>query len=144
MSFAMESEIFLSYQGTAQVPFISSSNHSDLTIISDYDITNWPVSDRCQSALGEIVDTHVVNPIPAYDINHKLINPNDYTTKLCGALVEVHFAIVHHQIKSTKKSIFNAVLREMIVLRPPIAIIRSPIKRKIGTSPSTMKKAKRA
>jgi hypothetical protein len=123
---------------------VSSSNQCyGLTSPSDYTITNWPVSERCQSALEELEDSHVVNPIPAFDIDHKLIDPNEYTTKLCGALVEIHFAIVHHQIKSANKSIFNAILRELIVLRPPITNIRSPIKRKIGASPSTVKKAKR-
>ena len=47
-------------------------------------------------------------------------------------------AFYHHRIKRTKRDVFNAVLREMIVLRPPSAMPKSPFKRpRLNLGPST-------
>ena len=66
----------------------------------------------------------------------------DYISKLSSMLVEVYFAVIYHQIKGYNKSIFNAILYEIIVLYPPITTIHTPIKYKIYFGPSTIKKAK--
>jgi len=101
---------------------------------------NWPVADRCKAELTNLAETHIINPLPAYGIDRKLIPPAQYETKLCGAVVEVHFAFFHHHIRRSKRHIFNAVLREMIniVLQPPSNMPSSPLKqRKLGAGPSS-------
>ncbi|KAG2748657.1 hypothetical protein P692DRAFT_20732882, partial [Suillus brevipes Sb2] len=78
-----------------------------------------------------------------YDIDRQLIPPTQYESKLCGAVVEVHFAFFHHHIRKSKRHIFNAVLRELIVLRPPSNMPSSPLKRRnIGTGPASDKPSK--
>ncbi|KAG0695959.1 hypothetical protein DFH29DRAFT_1004996 [Suillus ampliporus] len=95
---------------------------------SDFNMSSWPVADRCKDHLHELISTHNIQPLPAYDENHNLIPPIQYESKLKGVLVEVHMAICHHCIKSSKCDIFNAVLQELIVLAPPAAMPTSPFK----------------
>ncbi|KAG2339461.1 hypothetical protein BDR05DRAFT_1039141 [Suillus weaverae] len=113
------------------------------SLSSKYDLASWPVSDRCKGHLHELVPSHNIQPLPAYDENHKLILPSQYESKLKGALVEVHMAICHHRIKSSKRDIFNAVLQEIIVLAPPAAMPTSPFKRhRLNEGPSTKRRNK--
>ncbi|KAG2153133.1 uncharacterized protein EDB93DRAFT_1102872 [Suillus bovinus] len=101
------------------------------SLSSEYNMASWPVSDRCKGHLHELVSSHNIQPLPTYDENHKLIPPSQYESKLKGALVEVHMAICHHRIKSSRHDIFNAVLQEIIVLAPPAAMPTSPFKRRL-------------
>lgn len=96
----------------------------------DFDIATWPVADRCKGHLHGLVSTHIICPLPAYDLDHKLIVPSEYESKLKGALVEVHMAFGHHRIKSAKRDIFTAILRELTILSPPAAVPSSPFKRR--------------
>jgi hypothetical protein len=108
------------------------------SLSSEYNMASWPVSDRCKGYLHELMSSHNIQPLPAYDENHDLIPPSQYESKLKGALVKVHMAIYHHRIKSSKRDIFNAVLRELIVLAPPAAMPTSPFKRRrLNEGPST-------
>jgi hypothetical protein len=101
-------------------------------------MANWPVAERCKPQFEDLMQTHTINPLPAYDLDRKLIPPAQYESKLCGAVVEVHFAFFHHHIRSSKRHIFNAVLRDMIVLRPPSNMPSSPLKRrKLGAGPAS-------
>ncbi|KAG1727658.1 uncharacterized protein EDB91DRAFT_1086324 [Suillus paluster] len=63
---------------------------ADLT--SDFEMTNWPVAECCKSQLADLVQTHTINPLPAYSLDRKLMPPAQYKSKLCGAVIEVHFA----------------------------------------------------
>ncbi|KAG1854529.1 hypothetical protein F4604DRAFT_1802717 [Suillus subluteus] len=75
--------------------------------------------------------------------NHNLIPPIQYESKLKGTLVEVHMAICHHRIKSSRRDIFNAILRELIVLAPPAAMPTSPFKRRrLHKGPATEQRNK--
>ncbi|KAG2055899.1 hypothetical protein BDR06DRAFT_1043603 [Suillus hirtellus] len=77
--------------------------------------------------MPDIVSSHNIRPLPAYDENHILIPPLQYEAKLRGALVEVHMAFCH--TKKSKCDIFDAVLQELIVLLPPAPMPSSPFKR---------------
>jgi len=53
-------------------------------------------------------------------------------------------AFYHHRIKRTKRDVFNAVLRELIVLRPPATMPGSPAKRpRLNSGPSTEQQLKK-
>jgi hypothetical protein len=105
---------------------------------SEFNITTWPVAERCKGHLEDLVSTHDICPLPAYDENHVLIPPLQYESKLKGALVEVHMAFCHHRINKSKRDIFNCILRELIVLSPPAAMPTSPFKRRrLNAGPST-------
>jgi hypothetical protein len=101
-------------------------------------LADWPIADRCAHSLQRIISDgmHNVNPIPAYDINDKLIAPKDYTRELSGAVAEVHFAIVQHHLENKKRSTFTAALRELKVLRPPTQV-NNPLRKKRKLTPST-------
>ena len=89
----------------------------------------WPVFGKTKEALDGIAETHNVVPLPAFDEDHEHIAPEDYQRKLSGAVVEVHFALMHYLIKQEKKSVFTAIVRQIVVLRPPPAPPVNPLKR---------------
>ena len=90
---------------------------------------HWPVVGKTKEALDAIADTHTVVPLPAFDEDHEPIAPEEYQRKLSGAVVEVHFALMHYLIKQEKKSVFTAVVRQIVVLRAPPAPPVNPLKR---------------
>ncbi|KAG6369529.1 hypothetical protein JVT61DRAFT_14278 [Boletus reticuloceps] len=79
----------------------------------------WPVAPRCIAPLQELISTHDICPLPAFDMR----------VRKKGATVEVHFAVVHHHIKKKKKHIYNAVLRKMQILQLADPTPSSPFKR---------------
>ena len=89
----------------------------------------WPVQDHCWDAFDCVTSTHYVSPLPAYDEDHISIDLNEYYKKLCGAIVQVHFALVHYFIKQDQKLVFTAITRKIVVVRPPLAAPVNPLKR---------------
>ena len=89
---------------------------------------NWPVPLGNQPYLDEIKDTHNVQQLPAYNIRGDLIHPFNYEEKLAGAIIQVCFTIVHFHIKQ-QRHIFNALVRDITVLRPPTSIASTLLKR---------------
>ncbi|KAG2124066.1 hypothetical protein BD769DRAFT_1388879 [Suillus cothurnatus] len=110
---------------------------------SEFDIVTWPVADRCKGHLQDVASKHNICPLPAYDQNHVLIPPLQYEAKLKGALVEVHMAFYHHRVKKSRRDIFEAVLRELIVLSPPAPMPSSRFKRRrLDDGPCTERRNK--
>ncbi|KIJ09216.1 hypothetical protein PAXINDRAFT_17684 [Paxillus involutus ATCC 200175] len=95
----------------------------------EFSMETWPVAERCQLQLQELLPTHDICPLPAYEEDRSPIPPRQYESKLRGTLVEVHMSFCYHHIKKSKKHIFNAIPRQLIVLRPPAALPNSPFKR---------------
>lgn len=81
-----------------------------------------------KEALEHAAVTHNVVPLPAFDKDDDHITPEEYQQKLSGAVVEVHFGMMHYFIKQDKKSIFSAVVCQIIVLCPPVAPPVNPLK----------------
>ncbi|KIO01339.1 hypothetical protein M404DRAFT_28876 [Pisolithus tinctorius Marx 270] len=92
---------------------------------------DWPVQERTKGALERAALTHVICPLPAFDQNHESIVPSDYHQKLYGAVVIVHFALVHYYFRQDKKSVFSGIVREMVVLRNPLPPPTNPLKRSL-------------
>lgn len=55
-------------------------------------------STNAAAELKAIKDTHVYNPLPAYDIDGRVILPKDYRAKLQGAIVILTFGLKHYYI----------------------------------------------
>ncbi|KAH7924254.1 hypothetical protein BV22DRAFT_1165729 [Leucogyrophana mollusca] len=122
---------------------VSSDALTDPSLGPDFEMSTWPVATNCKSVLNELATSHVIQPLPAWDVCHDLIPPRDYQQKLMGATVEVHMALVHHFIKSKKSHVFTLYLREMIVRRKPANLPTSPFKRRrLGTGPASEKLVK--
>ncbi|KAF8125264.1 hypothetical protein EV363DRAFT_1453849 [Boletus edulis] len=104
----------------------------------EFNISNWPVSERNTVALRDLIkaDTHLINPLPVYDIDHSPLSPRDYVDKLAGCFALVSFAFAHYHVPSSKRHIFDAVCREILILRPADALPSSPHKkRRFGLGP---------
>jgi len=97
-------------------------------MITERVTAEWPVQDRTRTVFERAAMSHYISPLPAFDEDHSLIDPNEYHKKLCGAVVQVHFALIHYFIKQDKKSVFTAVVREIIVLHAPPAAPMNPLK----------------
>jgi hypothetical protein len=93
----------------------------------DFNIRSFAVADRCKGHLQDFISIHDIQPLPAHDENHVLIQ---YESKLKGALIEVHMAIYRHLIKSKKHDVFNVELQKLIVLSPLATMLSSPFKRR--------------
>ena len=99
---------------------------------------NWPAfSDAARGGLDSIRQTHQVIPIPAYDIEGKLIDPCFYRHYLEGAVAEVHFNLSHWSILRQGvpgKDVYTADIVMIRVLVPPRASAtpRTPLKRKVS------------
>ncbi|KAG2138762.1 hypothetical protein BD769DRAFT_1384533 [Suillus cothurnatus] len=122
----------------------SDDADSDNSLLGpEFNMATWPVAERCKGHLEDLISTHDIQPLPAYDENHNLIPPHLYESKLKGALVEVHMAFCHHRIAKSKRDVFNAILRELIVLSPPSAMPTSPFKRRrLAAGPCTERQYK--
>jgi len=110
--------------------------HADLDAI--FSIENWPdFTDATRGGPDSIRQTHWVIPIPAYDIEGKLIDLHYYCHHLEGAVAEVHFNLSHWAISRhgvPGKDVYTADMVLIRILTPPRAysIPRTPLKRKVS------------
>ena len=85
-------------------------------LITEETTVNWPIQEQACEALEHAATTHNVCPLWAYDEEHNPIPPNHYQRKLCGAIMQVHFTLVHYFIRQAKRSVFTVFTCEIIVL----------------------------
>ncbi|KIM59455.1 hypothetical protein SCLCIDRAFT_27285 [Scleroderma citrinum Foug A] len=99
-----------------------------------FSIENWPAfSDAARGGLDSIKQTHHVIPIPAYDLEGKLIDPRYYRRHLEGAVAEVHFNLSHWSIAwqgVPGKDVYTADIVLIRVIAPPRT--HTPLKRKVS------------
>jgi len=117
-----------------------------------FSIENWPAfSDAARGGLDSIRQIHCVIPVPAYDLEGKLIDPCYYHRHLEGALAEVHFNLSHWSIAKQGvlgKDVYTADIVLIRVIAPPRATAtpRTPLKRKVSAfihpDSSPMKRAR--
>jgi len=109
-------------------------NESDTASESEdsWSLADWPViSSEAEDAKQQMLTTHRVVPLPAYDIKGNLIEPKKYQEALAGALVRVNFTMAHWYIASNNESTnsFVANIKSVRVLIDPV-VAKSPKKRK--------------
>ncbi|KAG1809310.1 uncharacterized protein BJ212DRAFT_1484433 [Suillus subaureus] len=71
-------------------------NYLTDSLSPNFNITTWPVADQCKGHLQGLISTNIICPLPAYDLDHTLILPSQYESKLKGTLIEVHMAFCHY------------------------------------------------
>lgn len=71
-----------------------------MTPVEDvFRLVNIPTnSTNAAAELKAIKGSHVYNPLPAYDIDGRVILPKDYCAKLQGAVVILTFGLKHYYI----------------------------------------------
>ena len=115
-------------------------SHLSAALDGIFSIENWPAfSDAARGGLDSIKQTHRVIPIPAYDLEGKLIDPRYYCRHLEGAVAEVHFNLSHWSIARQGvpgKDVYTADIVLIRVIAPPRATAtprtRTPLKRKVS------------
>ena len=79
-------------------------------------------------------ETHTVNPLPTYDQNGILLEPQYYTKRLDGATVIIRFELFHYLVRSKDKPAVDTFSTRLVQVR----IILPPA----GASPATPRKKK--
>jgi len=84
----------------------------------------WPVPARMRPQLEEICEAgcYIAHPIPAYDLNHVLINAVAYEQQLRGSTLEVHFTLQHFRYAGKREFVFVASIKEIIVRKKPVTV----------------------
>lgn len=115
----------------------SSTVHS-CCLLADVAYTRaWPTSTpEAAEALAVAAETHSINPLPAYDQNGVLIEPQYYMKRLDGATVILRFELTHYLIRKGKDKqavdTFSArVVQIRVILPPPGACPATPRKKKV-------------
>ena len=95
----------------------------------------WPTStERAAEDLAVAAETHAVNPLPVYDQNGVLLEPQYYTKRLDGATVIIRFELNHYLIRAKGEppsDTFSARIVQARIILPPT-----------GASPATPRKKK--
>ncbi|KIM64607.1 hypothetical protein SCLCIDRAFT_23337 [Scleroderma citrinum Foug A] len=79
-------------------------------ITPQFAMETWPVMERCRSELEDLLLTHDICPLEAYEEDSSRIPPQRHEARLKGTIVKVYLAFCHHNIKRQKKHIFQAVV----------------------------------
>ena len=66
-----------------------------------------------------MLNTHRVNPLPAYHINREIIHPVDYTLSLKGAVVGIQFNLLRQVLPRDRKFFAARICRIDLLLPPP-------------------------
>ena len=96
----------------------------------------WPViTSEAEIERNHLITTHRPIPLPAYDINNKLIPPYQCKAKLAGAIVRATFTTSHLLVdpskeNSTPSNTFAADIHSIQVLVNPPSQTMLPKKRK--------------
>ena len=91
---------------------------------SDFTMEKWPLTyEDTRAELDKLRETHRIVPIPAYDLQGKLIKPDAYRHSLQNALVELHFNLSHWFITAKGgnpgSDVFAADINMIRVIAPP-------------------------
>ena len=68
--------------------------------------------------------------LPSYRWNkfNLILKKYHYQRKLCGAIVQIHFTLVHYFIRQAKRSVFTTFTHKMIVLHSLLPTPVNPLK----------------
>ena len=96
----------------------------------------WPTSTpEAAEALAVAAESYCVCPLPAYDQNANLLEPQDYMKRLDGANVIIRFELSHYLIRGKKDGpatdIFSARVVQVRIILPPPGTPATPRKKKI-------------
>ncbi|KAF9061327.1 hypothetical protein BDP27DRAFT_1429075 [Rhodocollybia butyracea] len=111
----------ISDEDTGEDPDHLKDTPADIEGLATYTIANWPtMSMDAANALEGIMDTHVVNIPPFYDMRYMILEPRSYRSFLDGATAEIRFTFTHHVIteKDSKrlKNVFTADVVDVVII----------------------------
>lgn len=83
-------------------------------------------------------------PIPAFDVNDRVVKPNRYEAELKGAVVCVTVTMVHQYLRSIKTDNFFADIQEIKILQRPLPVVVTPSKRKLQAQLDELRATRKA
>ncbi|RDB17857.1 hypothetical protein Hypma_000843 [Hypsizygus marmoreus] len=103
----------------------------------DDDTAKWPVPVTHREAFDQIKHAYQVLPLMVYDMAGKYVLPEEVSSKIRGALVEVHFRVKHYFINNPteKFNTFTGIMEQITILRPALPRIPSPYRSRNKTGP---------
>ncbi|KAI5982958.1 hypothetical protein EDD15DRAFT_2202440 [Pisolithus albus] len=108
------------------------SEDESTTTDDPYSFEKWPLTrERNRAELVRLKHSHILHPVPAYDLNNDLLHPTTYRRCLRGAIVEIRFTLTHWSIASTKRDVYGAVMKAIRILVPPVVSPTASKKRKL-------------
>ncbi|KAF8264399.1 hypothetical protein EI94DRAFT_1738536 [Lactarius quietus] len=80
--------------------------------------------------LGAIQNEYRVQPLPAYTMDDRFIEPAVVVDTIAGALVQVQFELLHYHISKRSHDSFNATIAQITVIQPGAPLATLSLKRK--------------
>jgi hypothetical protein len=101
-------------------------------------LANWPViHPEAEEARQDMLTSHRVIALPAYDIRGDLIQPKHYKDALAGALVRINFKLSHWYINAHGgKDAFHSFVADVTAIR----VLVEPTMNKMTTKRKTGKR----
>ncbi|KAI9566519.1 hypothetical protein HD554DRAFT_2275745 [Boletus coccyginus] len=104
------------------------SGYSYTTDAAAFSLENWPLTDEdARDELLSLSEIHCIVPIPAYNLQGKLIKPDAYRCTLEEALVEIYFNMSHWSITGKKSEVGNDVFTADIQMIRVISLPHSTV-----------------
>ncbi|KAG1875354.1 hypothetical protein C8R48DRAFT_769354 [Suillus tomentosus] len=81
----------------------------------DHETQEWPIPEEFVSELDELKYHYQADPLPLYHDGH-LVEPSHVNEVINGAIVEVHFGVLHWRIRDFDT--FQADVDKVVILKP--------------------------
>ncbi|KAK0499888.1 hypothetical protein EDD18DRAFT_1282340 [Armillaria luteobubalina] len=92
-----------------------------------WNIDNWPATtEKAKRELEAMRTTHIVDPLPLYDFQARLVHPELCKKSLIGATVEVTFNLCHWHFNRNNKDVYVAYIDKMHILPVPAQVLSLP------------------
>ncbi|TFK69979.1 hypothetical protein BDN72DRAFT_878139 [Pluteus cervinus] len=82
----------------------------------DAETDKWPIPDEHLHAFNRVKMISRINRVPVYDIDDNLLRPDQVTSSLENALVEVVFTMKHYYIKKDNRDIYVSDMKQVRIL----------------------------
>ena len=91
--------------------------------IDEINLSQWPAPPEYRDALAALEDTHTIVPLMAYNEKETQILPEELSSNLKGALIELTFTLRHYRIKNASQDYdtYTGTIKQIIILEraPP-------------------------
>ncbi|KIK18236.1 hypothetical protein PISMIDRAFT_109910 [Pisolithus microcarpus 441] len=112
---------------------LTSQTSTSAAATDPFSFELWPLTkERTHAELLALKASHHILPLPMYDLAGNLIQPSAYCCSLQGAIMEVHFTLLHWGIASAKWDVYGGVIQLIHILVPPAPTLVTTRKRKLA------------
>ncbi|KAG5220804.1 CONSTITUTIVE PHOTOMORPHOGENIC protein [Salix suchowensis] len=87
---------------------------------------NWPVPTNTSQAFLHMMESHIFQPLHVFTSTGKRVNSLQFTCRLPGALVKVHFTLHHWHFAKERFDSFNTHPKQIIIIKKAIVKLDKP------------------